>query len=316
MATGLFEEKEYESAASHELSTPSTWSFRRRPACWPVGQMLEAVLGIDAGFDPAKREIWRLLEVPRPGGVRVTPDMWFGSPAGLPTVPDLTCQRVSLFVNFKRPENYVRKGRKLFGTPYLRFSVRSHPRSPNQHAILRALAGNLSEQVAVVRYAAPAFRRRTELEGFKATRDVLRMSCFVSPLEINAPHTAWAYQGPGLLGAPNPDGEPRRTEDFESLAATVISEDRPLSNLRDHLDDLAAVCRETLPPSLEKRIEAWLDQASTQLDFALGRDRDVVGALRSLVIVSSATARAGAAWLHLVRSSADPWIGADRSRTS
>lgn len=201
MAGGRFEEKEYESHASDELNAPWLWF---RSGYWPVGQVLEAVLGFDAGFDPAKREIWRLLRLPRPRGITVAPSSWIGSPAGLPRVPDLSCQRVSLFVNFKRPESYKRKGRKLFGTPYFRFSVRNRPPAPNQHAILTTLATNITEEFAVVRYAAAAFQLRSELESLRATRDILVHSCFVSPPSIRAPHTAWAYQWPRIARRAEP----------------------------------------------------------------------------------------------------------------
>jgi hypothetical protein len=303
MATGFFEEKEYEGAATVELTSPSFWSWRGRPGYWPVGQVLEAVLGIDAGFEPAKREIWKLLRHPRPRGVVVTPDFWLGSPAGLPLVPDLSCERVSLLLNFKRPESYVRKGRKLFGAPYYRFSVRNRPPSPNQHAILTTLATNLSDDVAVVRYAAAAFQLRTDLEAFKATRDVLRQSCFVSPMAIVAPHTAWAYQGPGLLGAPNPTGEPEPGEDLDGLQEILLKDRRPQS-LRAHLRKLAATSAETLPTRLVDQIDNWVRGSVAELGVSdTPEDARVYEALRNLTIVSSAAARAGAHWLHIVRLS-------------
>lgn len=296
MASGRFEEKEYESHASDELNAPRLWF---RSGYWPVGQVLEAVLGFDAGFDPAKREIWRLLRLPRPRGITVAPTCWVGSPGGLPRSPDLSCQRVSLFVNFKRPESYKRKGRKLFGTPYFRFSVRNRPPAPNQHAILTTLATNISEDAAVVRYAAAAFQLRSELESLRATRDILVHSCFVSPLAIPAPHSAWAYQGPGLLGAPNPDGPSEPSETLDELVRHA-TRDRAPEDLNRHLSVLAKGAGETLPARTRANIDAWITEATTSSEIAEVATGNL-GGLHDLVTVSTAAARARAAWIHIVR---------------
>jgi hypothetical protein len=296
MASGRFEEKEYESHASDELNASWLWL---RSGYWPVGQVLEGVLGFDAGFDPAKREIWRLLRMPRPRGITVTPAHWFGSPSGLPCVPDLSCQRVSLFVNFKRPESYKRKGRKLFGTPYFRFSVRNRSPAPNQHAILTALATNIGENFAVVRYAAAAFQLRSELESLRATRDVLSNSCFVSPLSIPAPHTAWAYQGPGLLGAPNPDGPSETVETVDGLVRTAVR-DREPTDLGRHLSVIAEAAGETLPRRTRASIDQWVAEAARSTETS-DFPTDYAGRLRDLVTISTAITRAGAAWVHIAR---------------
>jgi hypothetical protein len=297
VASARFEEKEFEGAATRELTALPLWS-RRPAAYWPVGQVFEAVLGIDAAFGPAKREIWRLLQLPRPRGVVVTPDLWVGSPGGLPSADDLSRQRVSLFVNFKRPEAYKRKGRKMFGGPYFRFTVRSRPPSPNQHGILSTLAANITDDVAVVRYAAAAFQQRTELEAFMTTRDVLQNTCFVSPLAIVAPHMAWAYEGPDGWGAPNPEGDPVPSERLGDLVERVTAEARAMT-IRKHLRQLAEAAADTLPARLREQIDEWLASAG-QLD-AIPQTSQTLGSLGDLVVVASAATRAGARWVHLVR---------------
>ena len=198
--------------------------FARR--LWTPGTVIEEVLGYDlAAGQPATDTIWRLLEVPRPPGVRLLPRHW--QPGQQPPLVRLPPAPVSLILQFKRPEylaSNAAKQYRLWRNPYFRFT-----RDPRQHRVLRRLEQRAGDEV-VVRYASPAFHKNTELELARLSGQVCTRSGFVSPDQLGG-HAVWTYQTAGNVGLPNPSGLGSRFETIEDvlegLARTRLRPDIP-----------------------------------------------------------------------------------------
>lgn len=143
MPRAEFEEKEYEQAADVELAEGAAGE---RGFVMSAGQVLERIVGYDAVAAPARQHvIWRLLELPRPPGLRLVPDLWW--PARQPPPDRLPGTAISLILQYKRPEY-------LFGTraaqwpmwhrPFFRFARTGH-----QHAVLLRLERRLGDRAVV-----------------------------------------------------------------------------------------------------------------------------------------------------------------------
>jgi hypothetical protein len=211
MVWAEFEEKVYELAVGVELAA-------RGDAVFSSGQVLEHVLGYDAAAAPdPEHVIWRLLDIPRPAGLRLLSGLW--EPESRPAPADLPTHPVSVLLQYKRPER-LRGARaaqwNLWHRPYFRFT-----RLDRQHAVLRSLERSLGDS-AIVRYAAPAFWRRGDLEVAHLRREVLDRSGLVSPEAIGG-HRVWTYVRPGTEGIPNPRGKARMFETFAGLFETISS---------------------------------------------------------------------------------------------
>jgi hypothetical protein len=205
VAWAEFEEKEFEIAAAIELAlTGSVFSS---------GQVLEGIVGYDAAvaLGPGS-PLWRILGARRPRGVRLVPTMW--APGPLPRAWRLPQSPVSLILQYKRPELLSRSTAKqwhLWNGRYYRFTC-----DTDQRDLLCRLEQAVGGR-ALVRYAAPAFFTRGELEQAHLARVVLRRSGFLSPLQLGN-HNVWTYQRPGRRGRPNPDGEEVDFESFRDLS--------------------------------------------------------------------------------------------------
>jgi hypothetical protein len=224
MPRAEFEEKEYEIVFAIELASGR---YNRFGTIFSSGQVLEKIVGYDAAATPDEQsDIWRLLQLPRPPGVRLVPSMW--NPGINPLPHDLPHSPVSLILQYKRPEflsgSQARQWR-LWNQPYFRFA-----RSTDQHTVLRRLERSLGSD-AIVRYAAPAFWRRGELEAAQLGRRVLVRSGFVSPNTIGR-HRVWTYVRPGIAGRANPPTRPRPFESIDDIVAGLLrSQERRSTDL-------------------------------------------------------------------------------------
>lgn len=257
------------------------------------GQVLEKLLGYDAAADPQHRHpIWRLLAIPRPAGIKLLPEYW--DLAYRPRAEQLPPSPISLIVQYKRPE-YMQGGRAkqwdMWRRPYFRFSVVPH----QQRALKR-----LEQAVAagsVVRYACPAFWRRTDLDQARLARTVAAESGFVSPSLLDG-HKVWTFDRPGLEGRANP----RRTRHmFESVEQLLAPFGRPAqisaelvrsSRLDYQLTALAEAARER-EPRVRFAVDRWI-RSVERADLGLtGSQLGLVGAYASVMTLLS---RIGAAW--------------------
>jgi len=132
-------------------------------------------------------------------------------PVRRPIPTQLPLHPVSLILQYKRPE-FLQGGRaaqwQLWHRPYFRFR-----RTADQHSVLTRVENRLQGEV-VVRYSAPAFWRRTELDAAQYTRQVLALSGFVSPIDLGR-HQVWTYVQAGTNGRANPAGP---EQEFATLA--------------------------------------------------------------------------------------------------
>lgn len=282
-----FEEKEYETAANIELAYG-----QRQRRVFSSGQVLEEVLGYDSVAAPtASNVIWRVLGVPRPKGVRLLPAFW---PADAqPAASRLPLSPISLVLQFKRPDHLrgpAARQWRLWHHAYYRFE-----RTERQHQVLRRLEERVGAAV-VVRYAAPAFWRYTELEANQLAGRVLEQSGFVSPVALGS-HKVWTYDRPGALGYPNPDGEGLRFEHFEDL---LFRDLRPAESgelivyrpLGDHLAAMAGAVGYRAP-ALREPAEQWVQLVAREVPEL---EPGVLVRLRDYALVQSALTRIGAFW--------------------
>jgi hypothetical protein len=279
-----FEEKQYEVAATVELG--------RRADVFGAGQVLEKIVGYDAAAAPsADHPIWRVLRVPRPKGLRLLPSHW--QPGNQPPAGQLPSVVVSLILQYKRPE-YLRGARakqwESWGRPYFRIS-----RTSGQQRVLLRLERNL-RTAATVRYAAPAFWRRGELEAAQLASAVLSRSGYVRPSDLGS-HRVWTYDQPGIDGRANPAGPRRHFETLEQLfvGESLMNEPRDLvlyDDLPGHLRNLggAALARN---PSLRRDVEVWV---KTLYSRDLGLTPVQIGQLGDLAAIVTVTDQVGASW--------------------
>jgi hypothetical protein len=295
-----FEEKEFEQAAVVELADGG--GLEGRGAVLSAGQVLERIVGYDAATAPATRHaIWELLGVPRPPGLRLVPEFWI--PARQPPAGRLPGTPVSLILQFKRPEYLVGHQAaqwRMWQQPFFRFT-----RTHHQHEVLLHLERRL-EQRALVRYAAPAFWRRGELEAAHLRREVLRLTGFAAPNDFGR-HRVWTYIKPGTDGRGNPTGRNKPFPTFEELIAdafapaTSSTEVVPARSLEDHLLVLADVARERRP-ALRTDLSRWdLRLRVADLPFS-SRTRQLIVALTA---ITSLTSSVGATWRVLMQVSVD-----------
>lgn len=284
-----FEEKQYEIAATLELG--------RRGDVFGAGQVLEKIVGYDAAAAPSSdHPMWRVLRVSRPSGLRLLPSHW--QPGENPNSEELPSVLVSLILQYKRPE-YLRRANakqwRLWKRPYFRIT-----RGPNQQRILLRLERNLGP-AAIVRYAAPAFWQRGELEAAQLAHRVLLQSGYVQPSDFGR-HSVWSYSEPGIDGRANPDGSRRPFETFESLFYSEGSISGPgnlalYEGLPQHLHGLgeAAMARN---PALRSKVEEWVRRL---LSRDLGLTPDQISQLGNLAAIVTVTDQIGASW-HLRRA--------------
>jgi hypothetical protein len=292
-----FEQKQYEQAVCSELSVSVDGEYG---FFMSAGQVLEAIVGYDAVSAPARNHlIWRLLEVPRPRGVRLVPDFWDAT--NQPTPDRLPITPISLVLQFKRPDRLRGARAKqwhLWRTPYFRFERRGE-----QHRVLVQLERALGDQ-ALVRYAAPAFSTIGQLEAAHRTRQVIARSGFVSPGALGK-HKVWTYVGPGVDGKGNPGGRTQAFPTFDSLLEQMLSRSQGSTavvrshSIGDHLDALGAAATYRRP-GLRTSLDAWaraLDAAGVELSPHLA------ASVLNLAAIVSLTQAVGATWRLLIPNS-------------
>jgi hypothetical protein len=289
LAKAEFEEKEYEIAMAIELASPGADGA----LLFACGQVLEEILGYDAAADPDKQHpLWRLLEVPRPRGVRLIPDYW---PLDhQPKRDQLPPQPMSFIVQYKRPD-YLRGGRAqqwwMWHAPYYRFAV-----TPSQQSVLKRLEQNVGSD-ALVRYACPAFWTRGDLDRARMQRTVATESGYISPLALDG-HKVWTFISPGVDGRANPRGSHVLFESLAQLFAPLIrgqlgsQELVRSSGLANHLVVLSESARYR-QPFLRTQVDKWLRSVEAA---DLGLSAEQVRLVGAYATVLSLLARLGASW--------------------
>ena len=295
MPRAEFEEKEYELLASIELADGGPGLGGA--LLFPAGQVLEHTLGYDAAADPVdSNPVWRAMQVPRPRGLQLAPGYWPRTRRPLPA--HLPSGFVSLIIQYKRPD-FLSGGRaaqwRLWRRPYFRFT-----RATVQHIILRRIERHIGPEV-VVRYAAPAFWRRAELEAAHIGRHVLGSSGYVSPSALGR-HKVWTYIAPGIDGKGNPSGSRVEFETLQTLLQQATRLDPDLAsetNLVPFERPFAAHVRrladavEARDPQRRARITGWERAVRRALPEMPEAD---VALLRNYAAVASTMTELTATW--------------------
>lgn len=286
-----FEEKEYETAALGELTNPSGSppSF-----AFSAGQVLETILGYDAAAAPSARHvIWRVLQAPRPPGLRLLPSLWSGKQ---PPADRLPVTPVTLVLQFKRPEYMIGPTAAQWGLwrqPYFRFQ-----RSDRQQRILAALERSAAGD-ALIRYAAPAFWQVQDLETAHLRSEVLLRSGFVSPASLTG-HRWWTYDTPGTSGRANRRGDYARFESIDDLLAAAFDRAAATTNivprdaLGEHVVRLGAAAAEAMPSRTAYRIQRWAEEVGRREPEL---DPEAVRRIGAIAMLSTLTSRARATWV-------------------
>lgn len=297
VARAEFEEREYETACTVELSS-NAYGFG--PQLWSAGTVFEKILGYDVAVGvSSSNALWQVLGVPRPNGVQLLPKMW--APGPRPPVQRLPAHPVSMILQYKRPE-YMHGPRAAqwarWHRPYYRIS-----RSSYQHRVLRQLEARVGPDV-VVRYAAPAFHTYAELDLARFAGQVLTDSGFVSPSALGG-HQVWTYQSPGTVGYPNPSGAGWEFEGIRGLFTVVqespnlglprtnFGELEPADPFGDHLQRLGDAFRYR-QPGLRDAVGQWATRLLGLPDLQL--QPTTFRAVVNAVTIQSGADRLGATW--------------------
>lgn len=292
MLVAEFEEREYEIAATVELAAGSA------PVMSP-GQVAEKVLGYDSVSAPtASNPIWEVLRVPRPAGLRLVPAYW--PVDSRPPPGQLPSTIVSLILQFKRP-TYLQGPRaaqwRYWRRPYYRFERTAH-----QHRVLSRLERRLGER-AVVRYAAPAFWQRGELERAHLQRTVLSRSGFVSPVALGT-HRIWTYTREGVDGRANRSGKRLPFTTFDDVLGAIYSTTTTTTaassqavvvagdQLAQHLDLLGATARDR-EPQLRRWVTEWTNNLRAH---PMNLEEPQVRQLGDIASIVTIAAMIGAGW--------------------
>jgi hypothetical protein len=252
-------------------------------------------VGYDAAAAPSPDHVvWRILQSPRPPGVRLLPSLWVPGP--LPSAQRLPQTPVTLILQFKRPEYLYGASAAQWGFwrhPYFRFQ-----RQSEQQRVLAALERNVGED-ALVRYAAPAFWQQAELEAAHVKGEVIGRSGFVSPSRLSR-HRWWTYIAPGIDGRANPGGAPARFEAREDLLRALFDRPRestdlvPADVLGDQFSRIGVAAGGAARASLRRRVESWrrdLREREPELN------PQTVTRVGAIAMLSSVVATVGATWL-------------------
>jgi hypothetical protein len=202
-----FEEKQYEQLMNSELAETGY--------IYPVGQVLESDLAIDAAMLPKKPDFWDMwgsLGVKRwRSGLRLRPDFWEDAEKELKSemFPKFKC---NLFIQYKRPEFIGSTNGREFSywrQPYFRYDITQH-----QQKILSKLEEKTSSH-ALVTYACPSFHKLKDLWKFLKGKLLISNSNFVQP-HILQKHERYSFAQSGVGGYAC--SEPRRIGRMDLLS--------------------------------------------------------------------------------------------------
>jgi len=159
----------------------------------------------------------------------------------------------------------------------------------------------------VVRYAAPAFWKRGELEAAILGRTVLERSGFVDPAKL-AGHRVWTYVEAGNRGRANPRGRRHR---FETVWDLLRSIEQPRTSREEvvlsdpvprHLARVGQVARDR-EPWLRDQIRRWQARlADADIEVSPTQHQAVL----DLASVVTLVTRLGGSWNLLDAGTAHP----------
>lgn len=192
-----FAEKTYEWPLYNQLERANSFVYT-------PGQVLEKIVGFDAGLYTANALLWQTVGYSAPpSGTLLGSLSWpLGPRNPKQEFPDV---RLNLFLQAKRPTFYPRRPRALknlggVGVPLWSFRLTDH-----QQKRLESLAEQTKGH-AHVAYASAVFHTNTALFDHMRQGTIVENSTFPSAEGLKG-HDAWYYWSPGATGAANPDPE-------------------------------------------------------------------------------------------------------------
>lgn len=230
-----FEEKQFEGVLNAELFGSAGFLF-------PIGQMLEYHIGIDAALVTFNDRFWKRFGYLFPlDGVPIDPSFFSQFSAHIDSLPKF---RFNLFLQHKRPD-YCKgprgKHRRHFGGPYYRFRITQH-----QQTALERLA-NHTKGYSIVSYASPAFHTINELVKNISARTLVSATNFVEAVAL-AGHTTYNYKEAGAVGLVNDkpkeiSGEPI-TSRINTLRQTATRDESNVDFLKRTADSMESILQE------------------------------------------------------------------------
>jgi len=235
-----FEEKQYEELLNHELAGKSFF---------PVGQVLEYTLGIDAALFTIDRKFWRLWQsgwksffpIFWKRGERPNPNLWNNAKRILDDrmFPKFKC---NLFIQYKVPEYIYRRNskefkKKIWMNPYFRYDIEQ-----NQWDILNRLEQKVAPNALVI-YACPAFHKVDDLWDFRDK--LIQKSNFVQP-HILRNHSRYTFAKSGNYGIPCSEPTKIESTDLFKEIDRLWERETEFNTNTEYIYDLARKTQEVM----------------------------------------------------------------------
>lgn len=266
-----YEEKSFESALNHELLGSS-------PLLYAPGQVLELVLGIDAGLFVENPGFWKWWPGLGRNGV-------FPSHKPAPPFPSF---RLNVFLQHKRPEYLTAANAKewrYWNQAYFRYRLTTH-----QQAALEAGAAAVAK-AGLVAYACPALETAAKLFDAIASQCLVDATNFVDVARLHG-HTHYTFIAAGIAGWAC--SEPERVE---PLSLTDTLRDRLIATTEEPLftvAERAATAMLLAHPSLRGRVDRLHQHIRDAVEFTPQTVRE---RLRKLLFVAEACQCLGITWV-------------------
>lgn len=199
MIPAEFEEKTYEWPLYNQLE-------RAQAFVYTPGQVMENMVGFDAGMFATSMVLWQTLGYSSPPpGTLLAGITWPADSGSRNPKRDFPDVRLNLFLQAKRPVYYNKRPRSLkaldgVSVPLWAFKITDH-----QQKLLEVLA-TTTQGVAHVSYASAVFHTNAALFAHMKRGTIVENSTFPSAMSLKG-HDAWYYWSPGATGAANPDPE-------------------------------------------------------------------------------------------------------------
>lgn len=234
-----FEEKQFEKLIDAELFGPGR--------LFPMGQVLEGVLGFDSAGFIRSRPFWRRF---RPGwpppwwlpGVYPNHDLWDISESVINSdaFPKFKC---NVFLQYKRPE-YIssRRGREYpdWNSPYFRYEI-----DLKQQRILDQLETKVSSS-ALVLYACPAFWKYRQLWDYGQAASLIDNSNFCKPSFLTG-HRRYTFVDSGTSGKAYSEPNEIKVVNFKEELDKLLRQENRFLNNKDFILKLEQSLSELYP---------------------------------------------------------------------
>ncbi|HWB14446.1 MAG TPA: hypothetical protein VG826_34795 [Pirellulales bacterium] len=176
----------------------------------------------------------------------------------------------------------------------------------HQQNVLLKLEERVTD-LAVVRYASPAFWSRLDFDQYDEKRTVLANSAFVAPAKVKS-HQKWMYAGVKGKVVLNPDPEETDPDNWDTVIG-MLEFLAIRQSLRQHIRSLALALGGIVGTPATADNTAWIRRIQRYGSLS----EDDAGLVTDLSRVAQAADEAAATWLVLLLPD-DEWRDALRNR--